>query len=196
MTTEISDFFVAFADHSLATYAPRYDRMTRAAAENAEVMALVAAAPPEAHSPNNLQAAAHYLLLRGVDHPLGAAYEPAYQGDPGAAFCDLLLSHREEVATLLATRFVQTNEVNRCAAIAPAVNRIARATTSPIALVDVGCSAGLNLLFDRYRIHLGGVTLGPSDAQVRLEAEHRGGPIEATSPRIGWRRGVDRRPST
>lgn len=194
MTEALAGFFRAFADFSLAPYAPRYDAMARAAADNADVMALLAAAPPETHSPNNLQAAAHYVLLSGVDHPLAAAYEPEYDGDPGPAFCDLLLGHADAVTELLATRVVQTNEVNRTAVIAPLVNWIGAATGSPLALIDMGCSAGLNLIFDRYRITIGDAALGPADAGLRLEAENRGGPVEAVPAEIGWRRGVDRNP--
>ena len=92
------------------------------------------------------------------------AYEPGFQGDIGSLFCDFVVSHREEIAPLLATRYVQTNEVNRAAAIAPLVNLYAQRSGLPVALVDVGCSAGLNLLLDRYRIELGDVALGPVDA--------------------------------
>ena len=157
-------------------------------------MALVAGAPPDAHVPNNLQAAAHYLILRGVDHPLAAAYEPHYDGDPGPAFCDLVLGHADEVRDLLDSRHVQTNEVNRTAAIAPLVNRIAAEAVSAVALIDLGCSAGLNLVFDRYRIAIGDAELGPVDARLRLEAGSRGATPVVEPAEIGWRRGIDRNP--
>jgi len=191
---ELADFFRSFADYSLAGYAPLYEAMVRAAADNPEVIALVAKAPPQAHVPNNLHAAARYLLLSGVAHPLAAAYEPDFEGDVGALFCDLVLSEPDAIAELLATRFVQTNEVNRAAAIAPLLNLIAQRRDERLALIDVGCSAGLNLLLDRYRIDVGDATLGPLDARLRLEAESRGSRAVTTPADIAWRRGVDRNP--
>lgn len=194
MNDGLADFFRAVADYSLADYAPRYEAMVRAAADNSDVIALVATAPPDAHMPNNLQAAARYLLLSGVDHPLAAAYESDFVGDIGSLFCDLVLSHPDEIVEILSTRYVQTNEVNRTSAIAPLLNLVAQRADCAVALVDVGCSAGLNLLLDRYRIHVGDVSLGPADARLHLRAESRGRPAVREPADIVWRRGVDRNP--
>ena len=194
MTAELAQWWRSFADYSLKGYAPLYETMVRAAADDDEVMALVAAAPAEAHVPNNLHAAVRFLLLSGVDHPLAAAYEPGFDGDIGALFCDMVRAHRPEIAELLATRYVQTNEVNRTSAIAPLVNLVGQRTGTPLALVDVGCSAGLNLLLDRYRIEVGDVVLGPDDARLRLRADSRGRAAIADAAHIAWRRGVDRNP--
>jgi len=194
MSAAIADFYRVFADFSLKGYAPRYEAMVRAAADNTEVIELVAQAPPEAHVPNDLHVAARYLTLLDPSLPLAAVYEPDFVGDATAPFCDLILSHKAEILELLATRYVQTNEVNRTAAIAPLVNRIAERAQSPIALIDVGCSGGLNLLLDRYRINVGNVGLGPLDARLHLHAENRGAPVTATPADIEWRRGIDRNP--
>jgi hypothetical protein len=45
---------------------------------------------------------------------------------------------------------VQQNEVRRCTLLLPAFALAAGTVRSPLALVEVGASAGLNLLFDRY----------------------------------------------
>ena len=199
MTDALSEWWHSFADYSLKGCAPRYEAMVRAAADDPAVMAVGAAAPPEAHVPNNLHAAARYLLLDGADHPLAAGYEPDFQGDIGRLFCDFVRSRPDEIAALLATRYVQTNEVNRTAAIAPLVNLVARRARvetagTRLALVDVGCSAGLNLLLDRYRIEVGDTVLGPADARLRLTAECRGAAPIAAPAEIAWRRGIDRNP--
>jgi hypothetical protein len=194
MSDDIAAFYRSFADYTLSGYAPLYEAVVRSAADNPEVMVLVAEAPAEAHVPNNLHAAVHYLLLSGADHPLAAAYQPGFQGDIGSLFCDFVLAHRGEILDLLSTRYVQTNEVNRTAAIAPLLNRIAAQESASLAMIDVGCSAGLNLLLDRYRIDVGDVSLGPADARLHLSAESRGCPAEPTPADIAWRRGVDRNP--
>ena len=59
------------------------------------------------------------------------------------------------IEELVATRTTQTNEVGRCLALVPALAEVARATGGPLSLLEVGCSAGLNLRFDRYRLGYG-----------------------------------------
>ena len=69
---------------------------------------------------------------------------------------------------LLGTRRIQTNDCGRSALIAPALTWAASRHPAPLALVDVGASAGLNLLLDRFRIDYGayGAT-GPPESPVR-----------------------------
>jgi hypothetical protein len=98
---------------------------------------------------------------------------------------------------LLETRHTNTNEVGRSALIGPALSLIAERHGAPLALIDVGCSAGLNLFCDRYRLDYGpaGAT-GPSDAAVIVECEIAGGdpPIRPVLPVITSRTGIDQHP--
>ncbi|HTN81685.1 MAG TPA: DUF2332 domain-containing protein, partial [Acidimicrobiales bacterium] len=68
---------------------------------------------------------------------------------------------------------------------------------APLALLDVGCSAGLNLFCDRYRLDYGraGAT-GPSDAAVQIRCDVVGGAplIAPILPTISARTGLDRAP--
>ena len=68
--------------------------------------------------------------------------------DPAVAL-DWVVAHPDEVLQVLRTRFTQTNEAARCALLLPALARIADGR--PVALVELGASAGLCLLYDRYR---------------------------------------------
>lgn len=68
----------------------------------------------------------------------------------------------------------QTNEVRRSAALIGGFSEIARRTGLPLALYEIGASAGLNLLWDRFHYTLGGQRFGPEDSLVRLDAEWRG----------------------
>lgn len=195
------------ADTSCRGYSPLYDRICRTVAEEPEVLRLVSEAPPQGHNPLLLLAAVHYLVLGGIDHPLAAVYAAAddpeadrdhARVDPGPLFVDLCLAHRDPILELLATERVNTNEVGRSAVIGPALTLVAGRLGAPVAHVDVGCSAGLNLLVDRYRMDYGplGVT-GPVDAAVELRCEVLAGrpPIAATLPTIAARVGLDLAPT-
>lgn len=187
-------YWRSFADYSLKHYAPKYDRIVRAMADDPEVMALVAAAPGDAHSPNNLHASVHYLLFDQPEHPLAAVYRGESEADPVPLFAQVVHDHRDTIAELLATRKVQTNEVARCAALAPALASVGAGSTLPLSLIDIGCSAGLNLGLDRYFIDYGSRQLGPRDATVHIDAELRGAEAPLEELRIAWRRGYDRSP--
>ena len=65
------------------------------------------------------------------------------------AFRAFAAAHADELAELLVTRSTQTNEIGRCALLLPAFGIVA-AEVGPLAHLDVGTSAGLNLLLDRY----------------------------------------------
>ena len=85
-----------------------------------------------------------------------------------ALFRDLCLGNRTALLEILNTRTVQTNEVGRSAILGPALTYAA--PNGPVQLIDVGCSAGLNMLCDRYRLDYGvhGVT-GPDDSPVHVD---------------------------
>jgi hypothetical protein len=183
-----------FADSSCAGYSPLYDRICRAVGASPEMIELISEAPPSAHQPTVLLASVHYLLLDGLDHPLAAVYAGTSDADPGPLFVDLCLRQRGRILELLTTRHTNTNEVGRSAVLGPAFTTVAGELGAPLALVDVGCSAGLNLLCDRYLLDYGPAgTTGPSDAAVRIACEVVGGdpPIASTLPVIAARVGID-----
>src|SRR4051812_38684697 len=154
-TRELGSVWNIIADTSFGARAPMYDRIARAVAEDPEVLSLVLETRPEAHFPLLLLAAVHYLVLGGLDHPLAAVYGGQSDADPVPLFHDLCLSHRAEILELLSNRNVQTNEVGRSAFLGPALAVAADRIGAPLALVDVGASAGLNLRCDRYLLDYG-----------------------------------------
>src|SRR5437773_11453455 len=93
---DLASIWIYFADTSCGEYSPLYDRICRAVAGNDAVLDLIREAPPAAHQPNVLLAAAHYLLLSGVEHPLAAVYAGTSHGDAGELFVDLCLREREQ----------------------------------------------------------------------------------------------------
>lgn len=197
MSGGLADLWVSFADRQCRQYSPLYDRVCREVAQTEELLDMVAAAPPDAHLPNVLLAAVHYLILSGLQHPLADVYAGRSDKDPGPLFVDVCLGHREAITELLGTRHTNTNEVGRSALVGPALTEVASRLGHPLGLVDVGCSAGVNLLCDQYLIDYGpaGVT-GPPQAQVRLSCQVVRGnpPIADRLPAILARVGLDRDP--
>ncbi len=185
-----------FSTHCRTT-SPLYQHISAAVAGDDEVLELVQAAPPSAHLPPALLAAVHYLILEGSDHPLAAVYAGRSDAEPGPLFLDFFRARQADVLALLAFRHIQTNECGRSAIIGPGLTWVASQLEGPYALVDVGASAGLNLLCDNYRIDYGphGAT-GPVDAAVRLSCRVVGGrpPITTQLPSFASRVGIDRSP--
>jgi hypothetical protein len=151
--------FVGFAKSVERDGAVTYAAICRGVATDADLLALIEQAPPAQRRPNLLLAAVHFLLLGGLAHPLGDYYDTiagaAVRPPDDAlspAFRDLCLSQRTALNELIATKSTQTNEVGRCAVLLPALCAIAERAGggTPLSLLDVGTSAGLNLLFDRY----------------------------------------------
>lgn len=199
--------FRRFAEHEApAVGSPLYARLAAGVAEHDELLAVLAGAPERQQRPTTLLAAVHDLLLRGVDHPLREHYPRLATGatpsdDPVADLLDLVRGHRDDLTRLATSRGTQTNEVMRTVATAPALGGIA-AEVGPIALLEVGPSAGLNLRLDRYgyRYLIGGFTAGLAAArpgELTLETEVRNGrvpPADRLPPAIADRLGLDLAP--
>jgi len=117
--------------------------------------------------------------------------------DPWSRTRETLVDHREWLARFVAEQDVQTNEVGRCFALLPAFLELARASGRRIDLLELGPSAGLNLLIDRYGYRYRNGAWGPPDAGVVLTGdERRPVPVGLLAQRldIGRRRGVDLSP--
>ena len=186
----LADHFRAFATVVERDGGTIYPAISRAVAENDEVLALLDGAPLPQRRPLLLLAAVHFLLLSGVEHPLAALYDTVAavrgtpydpSGDAAVAFADFCHEHRGALEGLIATRTTQTNEVGRCTALLPGLCHVAAQydRNEPLSLLDLGTSAGLNLLFDdyayAYRAAEGGATLtaGAGDSGVTLECTAR-----------------------
>lgn len=116
----------------------------------------------------------------------------------GRAFAEFALTYRNGIVRYLETRIVQTNEVGRCAYLMPGFLTIASGNPGqPLALVDVGASAGLNLNWDHYRYrYSSGEEFGPDDSSVLIECDARGGlpRLPAAFPEVNFRVGIDLAP--
>jgi hypothetical protein len=88
----------------------------------------------------------------------------------------------------------QTNEAGRSAALMTGLIEIARRHAARLELLEIGSSAGLNLLIDRFRFDLGGVAFGPEGSPVTIKPEWRGPPPPDVPVEIVSVRGVEIQP--
>jgi len=165
--------FAEFGAREARGESPIYERLSLAVSRDDEVLDLVAALPPDRHQPN---------LLYGVVRFLGGPVE-----DP-AAFHDYVVANWAAIEPVLRTRTVQTNEVGRCALLLPAL----AALPQPLALLEVGASAGLGLFPDRYAYRYGSHEVG--QGQPLLECAATGLVPPSRVPEVVWRAGIDLNP--
>ena len=84
------------------------------------------------------------LLILAAARFLGAEITPYRE------FREFLLARWDEVSRIVLSRATQTNEAGRCATLLPSLAGIAAAEGRPLALIEVGASAGLALFPDKY----------------------------------------------
>jgi hypothetical protein len=199
--------FEHFAASECHGYSPLYERLARGVARDPALLALAAHAPMGQPVPNLLLGAVQFLLLAGVPHPLGRFYPSVVRewgvapavGDPLPAFRAFCADYSATLTRLVETRLVQTNEVRRCGCLLPAFGLVARAAGErALALVEIGTSAGLNLLWDRYGYDYGaGRRVGDPRSPVQIACAARGPlapALPSAPPRVGWRVGLDLAP--
>ena len=156
---------------------PAYESLAASVADDDQILGFLAALPPAKRQPNLLFAAARYLL----GAPPGIRTLRRMVRRDGA-----------ELARVMLARLTQTNEPARCATLLPALASL----PGPLALIEVGASAGLTLLFDRYSYDYDGHRIAGSDPEApTLRCAVRGpAPLPAGVPAIAWRAGLDLNP--
>jgi len=156
---------------------PRYEELALAVAADRVILGFLGTLPAHKRQPNLLFAAAR--LLGG--------------GPPDQAGLRALVSQRgAELSAVMMTRRTQTNEPARCATLLPAL----AALPGPLALIEVGASAGLTLLADKYSYDYGGHRVAGTDPLAPVLGCRPLGPVPlpARVPEIVWRVGLDLNP--
>lgn len=163
-----------FAADEAHGVSPHYERLTLEIAESDAILRFLLDLPTPRRQPNLLLGAA--TLVAG--------------GPPGiASLMDMVTSHADELRDVMLRRTTQTNEPARCAVLLP----VLAALPQPLALIEVGASAGLCLLADRYGYDWGETRIAPGDpaAPVLRCAVTGPAPLPTELPRVVWRAGLD-----
>ncbi len=134
----------------------------------------------------------HALARNGSEPALSALYAQE-EGDWPATIRDVL-SRRDDWLRPWLDSAPQTNEVGRAAVLWAGLMTVAARFPHPIALLELGSSAGLNLNLDKFGYDLGGVLSGDPTSPVQLKPTWDGPPPPAAHPIITTRRGVDLAP--
>ncbi len=117
----------------------------------------------------------HALVLSGADSALSRIYPPNETDE--AAIAEVLfeaIARNDERLSRSLESAPQTNEIGRSAMLLPGFLTIARETGLLLALHEIGSSAGLNLLFDRFHYRYGNVGWGDAGSPAQLQPEVRG----------------------
>jgi hypothetical protein len=207
MSDSSFDYWEYFLAETRRNNAPLYERFALGVSQDKELKQFGSGVRPGQPPANILFAAVHYLLLRGADHPLRRFY-PNLNGGKAAshpedafpAFREFVARHRDELIPLVRTRVTNTNEVGRSAILHAGFRVLAREAGEPLHLIELGPSAGLNLIWDRYAVRYeaksGATFAGDENAALVLKAELRGDklPPAGPAPAVASRLGLERNP--
>ncbi|MFI7429422.1 DUF2332 domain-containing protein [Micromonospora sp. NPDC049836] len=164
--------YARFAAREVRGVSPTYERLAVAVAGDVEVLARLGTLPPAKRQPN---------LLFGVVRLLGGPVE-----DP-VAFHDFVVATWPAIEAEMRVRATQTNEAGRCAVLLPVLASLPQ----PLALLEVGASAGLCLYPDRYGYRYGDHLL---DGAPVLDCVLDGAAPPQRRPEVVWRAGLDLNP--
>ena len=170
-----SEWYRRFAEREARGLSATYERLALAVADHAELLSLLDGLPEEKRQPNLLFAA-----VRSLGGPTG---------DPGS-FTTWVVDRWGPVADRMRSRLTQTNEPRRLATLLPMLASL----DGPLALLEVGASAGLCLYPDRWSYRYGTEHVGDPGRPV-LTCEPIGAfAVPERVPEVVWRAGIDLNP--
>jgi hypothetical protein len=173
--SRIARQFRSFTEAAEAASSPLYAELAGAVAEDDGILDFLVRLPREQQQP--------MLLLGAVTFLHGTPSSP----DELRA---LLQDDTDRIRDTMLTRFTQTNEPARCAALVTAISDI----EGPVGLVEVGSSAGLCLYPDRYSYEFDGRSVGPRSTVHVITATTGPVPVPGRLPEVATRVGIDRNP--
>jgi hypothetical protein len=176
----LAERYRRFAAEEARGSSPLYVALAEHVADSPALLRFLSGFPPEMQQPN--------LFLAAVRHVAGTPSGPA-------ALDEMLARHAPEIDRAMRTRTTQTNEPGRCAALLP----LLAALPGPLALLEVGTSAGLCLLPDKYGYDYGWVRIDAPDETAEIAPiltcrASANVPLPRSLPTIAWRAGLDLAP--
>lgn len=175
----LSSVYARFSEREAANRSVHYVEICRAIAADRTLLLLLASLPLEKQQPN--------LLLAAVKYCYGVARD-------FAQFRERVLGDWLGLRAVILARRTQTNEPARCATLLPVLAMLPQ----PLALIEVGASAGLCLLPDYYAYDYGGRRVEPSqpsdDPPLFGCAADAATPVPARNITVAWRAGLDLNP--
>ncbi|MRG85906.1 DUF2332 domain-containing protein [Salinibacillus xinjiangensis] len=200
MKKHISEKFRNFAIKECKGSSELYETLSISISKDDEILQLASMAREGQPIPNLLFGAVHYLLLKGKNHKLKEYYPsmveaPSDVEDSFFYFNDFCQQYSGEIITILKEKSVQTNEVRRCAYLFPAFQFVYDIVKKPLALVEIGTSAGLQLLWDQYSYSYGTNQIyGNEESNVHISSKIVGKNrliMKDSIPPVASRIGVD-----
>ena len=173
----ISDRYGAFAAEEARGASEIYERLSLAVAASPELLSFIASLPADRRQPN--------LFLAAVRHLCGVP-------DNADHLIAIVRREHSSIRRVMLSRTTQTNEPGRCAVLLPLLARLPQ----PLALLEVGASAGLCLLPDLYGYDYGARRIEPPEQSAPVfDCKATGAvPLPVKVPRIVWRLGLDLNP--
>jgi hypothetical protein len=151
--------------------------------------------PLEDALPLRLAGGLHHLHLTGADDRLGRIYrgEVTDQAEVDAIIAAITHDHDARLLPWLDGP-PQTNEVGRSANFMAALLWLSPKIGTQFELNELGASAGINSMMDRYHYDLGGVSVGPENSPMRIRPDWRGPPPTESPVTITHIHGCDQAP--
>jgi len=164
-----------FAERECRGYSDLYFTLANAVADDDEIVSFIQQMPET--QPN--------LFFASIQYLVGLREMPRSHLE----LREVINDFRDGIRQLMVARRTQTNEVGRCTAILPAL------PSGRLAVLEVGASAGLCLLLDRFHYDYGVRQVGDARSCVRLQCRTDNAClVPVTMPEIAWRGGIDLSP--
>lgn len=188
---------LAYCSQAGATVTARVVAALRDLLERGEGGALLGAirawpgAPLADALPLRVAGGIHSLHLKGIEPGLAAIYEDRAGVDDAALVAAAI--HRHEAALLpWLDGPPQTNEAGRSANFIAAMLWLADQGLPPrFECLEIGSSAGINLMLDRYHYDLSGVQVGPEPGAMLFKPQWEGNPPPGHAIEIASTKGCD-----
>jgi hypothetical protein len=178
--SKLAERYVRFAETEARGSSPTYEKLALAVSCSVETLEFIAGLPEDRQQPNLFLAAVRKTpgIPRSGDH-----------------LVEIVRQHAALLRKIMLSRTTQTNEPARCAVLLPLQARLPQ----PLALLEVGASAGLCLLPDLYGYEYPHARLIPRTHQdgplVVFSCEANDAtPLPIELPTVVWRCGLDLNP--